>query len=55
MIIILSTTCSSPDGLVEPVVVYDTYVDIVDGGRGFMFFDEGNVVFGVLDEVVDVS
>ena len=48
----------SPDGLVEPVVVYDTYVGIVDvdnGGHGFMFFDEGNVVFGVLDEVVDVS
>ena len=47
----------SPDRWVEPVVEDDTYVDVVDvdrGDRGFMSFDNSNVVVGVL-EVVDVS
>ena len=46
----------SPGGLVEPVVEDDTYVDVVDVDRSGCGFMLGNVVvFGVLDEVVDVS
>ena len=65
IIISLSTTCSyiihspHPDGLVEPVAVengtylkYDV-VDVARSGRGFMLFDDSNVVFGVSIELLN--